>query len=51
MDTCACYQIRHLSSPIPGLSRCDGIMRRYPSGNSACDCGDHVVTDDSRSVR
>lgn len=40
-ETCACLD--HPETPHPsGFPWCDGVMRRWPSGSVACDCGDHV---------
>lgn len=38
---CDCAALAHTPSPT-GFPRCAGVMRRYPSGAVACDCGAHV---------
>lgn len=41
--------------PVPpeqeGLMPCDGIMRTYPSGRRACDCGEHVESPANKMLR
>lgn len=41
-EFCPCRKDAH-RVPVDGLRWCDGVLRRYPSGAVACDCGHHVT--------
>lgn len=43
MNMCPCYELKNqpLDSSWPA-PRCSGVMSVWPSGNSACPCGQHV---------
>jgi hypothetical protein len=39
---CPCRKDAH-RAPVDGIPWCNGVLRRYPSGAVACDCGHHVT--------
>lgn len=42
-ETCPCADLAG-TAHSSGWPRCDGRLHAYPSGNVACDCGEHVQT-------
>jgi hypothetical protein len=46
-DKCACADLPFAGKVNPEeewpAPHCDGVMRVYPSGTRACECGEHIV--------
>lgn len=52
-NTCPCAGRAPSDYPADqaGLTPCDGVMRTYPSGRRACNCGEHVEAPTNKGLR